>query len=221
MLTFGVGRPRSQSGLTSFAAAKAESFIRNRLSCLGCHELHGEGGRIGPPLDGVGARLSRTDIEAVIVDPQSARPGGVMPRIPMPADVRELVVAYLAMQTDPASPRAATSVGEVAPDTATGAGSVLYARYCAACHGAAGQGDGFNAQYLPVQPTAHAHAGYMSTRPDDVLFDGVYAGGYILGRSHRMPPYGATLTREQVWSLVRYLRVLCDCQGPAWSRDND
>ena len=61
----------------------------------------------------------------------------------------------------------------------------------------------------------------MSTRPDDVLFDGIHAGGYILGRSHRMPPYGMTLTREQVWSLVRYLRELCACTGPDWSKDND
>jgi len=61
---------------------------------------------------------------------------------------------------------------------------------------------------------------YMSGRSDDALFDAIYAGGYVMNRSNRMPPFGQTLAREQIWSLVRYLRGLCRCQGPTWSRDN-
>ena len=61
----------------------------------------------------------------------------------------------------------------------------------------------------------------MSRRSDDRLFDAIYAGGYPLGRSVTMPPYGATLTRSEIWALVRYLRELCQCVGPAWSRDGD
>jgi mono/diheme cytochrome c family protein len=60
----------------------------------------------------------------------------------------------------------------------------------------------------------------MSRRSDDALFDAIYAGGYIMNRSNRMPPFGQTLAREQIWSLVRYLRTLCRCEGPTWSRDN-
>jgi mono/diheme cytochrome c family protein len=60
----------------------------------------------------------------------------------------------------------------------------------------------------------------MSTRSDDALFDAISAGGYVMNRSNRMPPFGQTLTREQIWGLVRQLRVLCGCEGPAWSRDN-
>ncbi len=59
----------------------------------------------------------------------------------------------------------------------------------------------------------------MTERPDDSLFDAIYAGGYIMNLSQLMPAYGRTLSREQIWSLVRQLRSLCDCQGPAWSRD--
>ena len=58
----------------------------------------------------------------------------------------------------------------------------------------------------------------MSTRPDDTLFDGISAGGFILNRSARMPPFGEMLSRDQIWGLVRYLRELCRCEGPRWSR---
>ena len=59
----------------------------------------------------------------------------------------------------------------------------------------------------------------MSTRPDDTLFDGIAAGGKILGKSHRMPAWAATLSDSDIAALVGYLRVLCACEGPAWSRD--
>ena len=59
----------------------------------------------------------------------------------------------------------------------------------------------------------------MSPRPDDTLYDGIHAGGWILGKSHRMPGFGASLDDDQIRSLVAYIRTLCDCQGPAWSRD--
>jgi hypothetical protein len=34
-----------------------------------------------------------------------------------------------------------------------------------------------------------------------------------------MPAFGQTLSREQIWRLVRRMRDLCACEGPAWSRD--
>ncbi len=59
----------------------------------------------------------------------------------------------------------------------------------------------------------------MATRPDDTLFDGIAVGGYILDKSHRMPGFGELLTSGQIRGLVRHLRTLCRCEGPAWSRD--
>ncbi len=213
-------------GPTPFAVAKAEWLLRHRLPCLGCHTLSGQGGRIGPSLDGVGARLSPTDIEAVVRDPARARPGGVaiMPRIVMPQSMVSLVVAYLAGRTEgtaPAQPRSASPV-RTAPTPTPGASdspAALYGRRCAPCHGTEGDGDGYNAQYLPTRPTAHSSAAYMSTRSDDVLYDGIAAGGYVLGRSHLMPSFGATLTPSEIRGLVGYLRELCECEGPSWSRD--
>jgi hypothetical protein len=57
----------------------------------------------------------------------------------------------------------------------------------------------------------------MSTRTDDRLFDGIFAGGVALGVSAAMPAYGETLTPNQIRSLVRYIRDLCKCRQPPWA----
>jgi hypothetical protein len=59
----------------------------------------------------------------------------------------------------------------------------------------------------------------MARRSDDALFDTIFSGGYIMNRSNFMPPFGATLTRDEIRGLVGHIRTLCRCQGPAWSRD--
>lgn len=97
----------------------------------------------------------------------------------------------------------------------------LYRHRCAACHGTGGGGDGYNARHLPAPPTVHADADYMGHQTDARLFDGIHAGGRVLGRSARMPAFGGALSRDEIWGLVGRLRELCDCRGPAWYRDND
>ena len=86
-------------------------------------------------------------------------------------------------------------------------------------HGTNGGGDGPNARYLPVRPTVHSDSAHMSERHDAALYDAIYAGGAIMGKSNRMPPFGFTLSSEEIGALVRHLRELCRCEGPAWSRD--
>lgn len=210
--------PRS---LSPFDVAKAEWLLRNRLPCLGCHELGSDGGRIAPSLSDLKGR-SPDQVYAMIRDPQGTLPGSIMPRVPMSPATLELIASFLVQrQPTPGATSRASPAANIPPDTSqTGAPAALYARACAPCHGVRGAGDGYNAPSLPVRPTAHADQAYMSRRSDDALFDAIYAGGYIMNRSNRMPPFGHTLTREQIWSLVRYLRTLCRCEGPTWSRDN-
>ena len=60
----------------------------------------------------------------------------------------------------------------------------------------------------------------MSKRPDDTLFDGIHAGGSVLNKSHFMPAWGHSFSAEEIRELVKHIRSLCRCEGPAWSRDD-
>jgi mono/diheme cytochrome c family protein len=205
-------------GISAFGVRKAQTLLRKQLPCLGCHAFGDSGGRLAPDLATVRERRSATYIAAMIDDPQRTVPGSAMPRTAMLPATRDIIVEYLASlpgdgtQGTPATaPAAAISAANDA--------AALYGRWCAGCHGATGRGDGPNARYLPVRPAAHADAVAMSARSDDVLYDMIAGGGAIMNRSPRMPAFGETLSDTQMRALVRHIRSLCSCEGPAWSRD--
>lgn len=203
------------SPLSRFAERKAEALLRDKLPCLGCHQMGNEGGRLAPDLATVRERRSVAYIAAILADPQRVRPGTMMPRHPQPAAQEQLIVRYL-------TTRAGTATGGVdAPAAQREDRSVtaLYARFCAGCHGPNGGGDGPNAKSLPVPPAVHRSAEQMSLRSDDALFDAISGGGAIMNRSPRMPAFGLVLAPTEIRSLVRHIRELCKCQGPAWSTD--
>lgn len=235
--------------LSAFGARRTERLLRNRLSCLGCHSLEGDGGRIAPALDRVGRRLTPGWVDSIVHRPRETVPGTLMPRplfdpgaldevarlllhregsggaVPEglgPLQLPTWTVAGMAggdSAPDDAPPGGNVSPprGDAVPEDATGA--ALYRSACAHCHGAAGEGDGWNARFLGVTPTPHASDSLMGRRPDDTLFDGIWAGAWVLQGSNRMPAFGGSLSRDQIRSLVDYIRELCDCVGPAWSRD--
>lgn len=252
--------PWEPLALSPFSMQKAETLLEDRWSCLGCHQLGEEGGRIGPRLDGIAERLLPEYVRHLIENPAHLAPGTIMPGSLEQADRMDLIASYLLLRdapwtgserlagmpalpptanlaagraaesaADPATGRTSDPAGGAATDPAPdpparpppdpAAGAALYEASCAACHGVTGDGDGFNAPFLPVAPTVHADSAAMSLRPDDTLYDGIHAGGWILGKSHRMPAYGASLDDAQKRALVAHIRTLCRCLGPAWSRD--
>lgn len=204
----------AQVSLTPFAERKAVTILRQQSSCLGCHELNGEGGRLAPSLTDVGKRRSAAYIRAMVDDPQRVVPGAAMPRPRLDSATKALLVSYLAREaaTAPPPPVQAAPVTGQSPQT-------LYGKWCSGCHGPQGGGDGPNARYLPAAPAAHRDANAMGKRPDDSLYDAIAGGGAIMGKSPRMPPFAGTLTPAEIRSLVAYIRTLCSCAAPAWSRD--
>ena len=205
--------------LTAFDSGKARALLRDRLPCLGCHTLAGTGGIVGPDLTQLAGRRSPKYIAAMIENPQAVIPGTTMPRVAMPSAMRTLVTRYLGGDVAGAAMTRVSAAPSGAPASPSSeSGAAIYARYCVACHGDRGRGDGPNASHLPVRPAAHADAALMSARSDDRLFDAIAGGGYPLGRSVAMPPFGGTLSRAQIWLLVGHVRTLCRCAGPAWAR---
>lgn len=205
--------------LSPFATAKAQTLLREKYSCLGCHRLGDEGGVLAPTLHDVRTRRDAAYIAAMVRDPQRMRPGAAMPRTRMPESDRQLITRFLGGDVTAeltASPAPATTAPTTPADTN---GAALYRIWCAGCHGATGQGNGPNAKALPVPPARHADAAAMSRRPDDALYDTIDGGGAIMNRSARMPAFGGTLSPVQIRALTAHIRTLCRCTGPAWSRD--
>lgn len=215
--------------LSPFAMAKAETLLREQWSCLGCHQLGDDGGRVGPPLDGIASRLHPEYVRALIADPSRLAPHAIMPGSFEQPDRLDLIASFLLRREAPwrgAEPvrgvamRAARRQASHSPTTSFPApGRTIYQSRCAPCHGEDGGGDGFNAPFLPVAPQVHRDRELMSQRHDDALYDGIYGGGRIMGKSHRMPAFGPSLDDAGVRAAVAYMRQLCDCTGPAWSTD--
>jgi mono/diheme cytochrome c family protein len=202
--------------VTPFQSRRIERALDNRLACRGCHRIAGRGGLIGPALDGIGQRADFDYVLSMIRDPSTTVPGTIMPRQSIPERDARRLAAYL----HALPPVETTLVGRAPEALPAGAeldGAALYARHCAACHGEQGGGDGWNVPNLGVTPTIHADATAMSTRPDDTLYDGIAAGGFVLDRSPLMPAFGALLEPAQIRALVAHIRTLCSCAQPEWA----
>ena len=212
---------RPPVALSPFATSKAMALLRDQMSCLGCHRIGEAGGEVGPDLSNTSARLRPEFVSRMIEDPAHASPGSFMPTIRMRETDASLIIAYVSHLSSGSDARRVpypSLLASASIPAATGAAGV-YATRCAPCHGVTGNGDGFNASRLPVPPLAHSSKAAMASRTDDRLYDGIAAGGRVLGDSPRMPAFGETLSQQEIAGLVRYLRVLCACEGPAWGRD--
>lgn len=206
----------AQAPLTPFQREKVHTLLDVRLPCRGCHVVGGTGGRVGPSLDDVGARRSSSYIRAMIEDPQHTVPGAAMPRIPMPDSMRDLVIRYFGDHASGSSTAPITIPAKL--PAANTDGKPLYGLWCASCHGIDGRGHGPNAKWLAMKPANHANVARMSSRADDALYDTIAGGGTVMGMSPLMPAFGATLSDAQIRALVAYLRTICACRGPDWSR---
>jgi mono/diheme cytochrome c family protein len=85
-------------------------------------------------------------------------------------------------------------------------GQHLFVRYCATCHGDEARGDGQNASNLSPAPPDMTAA---KTPPDPALIRRVIAeGSAAVGRSPLSPPWGRSLSQQQIDYLVAYCQSL-------------
>lgn len=85
----------AQSGSVAVVAqADNRPQIFNQM-CLACHSLNGQGGSVGPALDGVGTRIQMSDIKKRLLDPQSVKADSKMPKLPLSEDDVTELTAFL------------------------------------------------------------------------------------------------------------------------------
>lgn len=101
-------------------------------------------------------------------------------------------------------------------------GKDLYAFYCSHCHGAHGKpGEGFNWKFMPdPKPKDLSNKDEMGTLKDDEIFETISRDmkdttpetGDKIGDDEfavpTMPTFKYTLSEEELWSLVAYVRTL-------------
>ena len=76
-----------------------------------------------------------------------------------------------------------------------------YNIYCAACHGAAGDGQGVTRSYgMIATPTFHDER--LRSMPEGEIFNTITHGKNTMG------PYGDKLQVEERWAIIAYLRAL-------------
>lgn len=90
-----------------------------------------------------------------------------------------------------------------------------YRFYCSQCHGMEGKGDGPNAtKSQPVSPRNHTNTAEMSKLSDKDIINVIKSGGAATSKSTMMPPFGKTLSDDEITALKDYLRKLCKCKRP-------
>ncbi|RMH31939.1 MAG: cytochrome c [Nitrospirae bacterium] len=107
-------------------------------------------------------------------------------------------------------------------DERTAKGRKLYNHYCMHCHGEHGrQGEGYNWQHMPdPRPRDLSDEATMSTFSDEEIFSTIYRDmkdttpevGDPIGDEEfavpTMPTFKYTLSEEEIWDVVGYVRTL-------------
>lgn len=87
-------------------------------------------------------------------------------------------------------------------------GRAIFERYCVACHGAGGKGDGEAAGALPIKPPDLSDGRLMNGIPDDFLATVIARGAGAVGLAPQMPGFQPPLTDREIRDVVAYIRTL-------------
>ena len=99
-------------------------------------------------------------------------------------------------------------------------GKFLFLKFCAHCHGNRGGGDGFNAEFIDKDPVELSDPKFQAKRTNEKLFRVISLGGAKVKKSHLMPAFGYTLSEEEIWLLVAFIRYLGNDKSSVTVPDN-
>jgi mono/diheme cytochrome c family protein len=91
-------------------------------------------------------------------------------------------------------------------DEALAAGQVIFETNCAVCHGPQGKGDGPGSTELNPKPADLSDGQMMHDLTDGYLFWRVSEGGQMEPFNSAMPPWKESLSEEQRWQVISYVR---------------
>ena len=87
-------------------------------------------------------------------------------------------------------------------------GRILYAKYCAVCHGDHGKGDGFNAFNLDPKPRDFTDARAMAGMDEATLLTTIREGGKGVSKSPLMPAWGGRMSKTEIEYVIAYVEAL-------------
>ena len=85
------------------------------------------------------------------------------------------------------------------------AGGTLYAKHCASCHDAGGQGGGDAGLSLFPPPALLVHLIRLPSRVDEYLIWSIAEGGEAFASD--MPAFKDALDAEEAWQIITYMRA--------------
>ncbi|MCE9598295.1 MAG: c-type cytochrome [Spirochaetia bacterium] len=85
-------KPTLMSASTSTSTVKVAAPEKFTQICVACHAIAGNGGNVGPALDGIGVRRDAVFLDKWLRDPAAVKPGTLMPKLPLTdPEIKELV----------------------------------------------------------------------------------------------------------------------------------
>ena len=87
--------PTKPSPVSSAADPAQGRALVQKLGCIGCHVVEGQGGTMGPPLDGVSDRRAEAFVLQQLRDPKANDPSSLMPNLGLAPTEVEAIWTYL------------------------------------------------------------------------------------------------------------------------------